>query len=115
MEKRIRIKDKTFVLLIEKDNEIIFYDDMPDLDDALFEIDGIALSGTGMKYAIPLFRAIMKEIETYVYENHPPYLYFTVGGDEKRTKLYTILSKKFETFGYSVEDDGDIFMAVKVV
>jgi len=59
------------------DNKVLFRRNNRELDRMGEPIDGYDRVDTGRYVAIKLFREIKREIEKYVWENKPRYIYFT--------------------------------------
>lgn len=49
---------------------------------------------------ITLFRQVMEEVKCYLYRFKPPYIYFSVGYDSSRRKLYLRLARMLAACGY---------------
>jgi hypothetical protein len=89
------------------DNEALFRRRIRELDRMREPIDGYERVATSRRVAIKLFREIEREIEKYVWENKPAYIYFTAGFDRSRFSLYRRLALKLGRIGYYYAEDTD--------
>jgi hypothetical protein len=89
------------------DNEVLFRKRITGLDRMGGEIDGYQRIAVGHRVAIKLFREIEREIEKYVWETKPPYVYFTAGFDRSRFSLYKRLALKLGRIGYHYAEAPD--------
>lgn len=101
----IEVHNVVYVLEVMESFEFKFRKNTPILDSMGYETCPYARVAMGQHVAVPLFRKIIKSYKNYVDRVKPPMIWFDVGFDPSRERLYLRFAKKLEGHGYKLHHD----------